>query len=267
MEFALPDFDTLKNVWPVSGRAVSFSIGSDSLIWRRLVLSAAELTKQEPLTDEEVVARVLAGQTEMFEIVIRRYNQRLYRVARAILRNDGEAEDVMQDAYVRAYQHLDQFAGRAKFSTWLTRIAVHEALARQRRRSRYQELEPTSEQEGDPMDRFAALTPSPEQQASNSEIRRLLEREVEKLPDSYRAVFMLRDVEEMSAADAAEALEITEDNVKVRLHRARRLLRKSLYAGAGIESTAMFDFHAVRCDRVVKNVFERIQKRISTMEA
>jgi len=227
------------------------------------MLSAVELaSKQEQLTDEEVVARVLAGETGMFEIVMRRHNQRLYRVARAILRNPGEAEDVMQDAYVRAYEHLDQFAGRAKFSTWLTRIAVHEALARQRRGNRYQELEPMSEREGDPMDRFASMTPNPEQQASNSEIRRLLEEAVEKLPDSYRVVFMLRDVEEMSTIDAAEALEITEENVKIRLHRARVLLRKNLYARAGIERKEAFNFNAVRCDRVVKNVFERIQKQV-----
>jgi RNA polymerase sigma-70 factor, ECF subfamily len=132
-------------------------------------------TSPELLPDEEVVARVLAGETGMFEIVMRRHNQRLYRVARAILRNGGEAEDVMQDAYVRAYEHLGQFAGRAKFSTWLTRIAVHEALARQRHGNRYQQLEPMSEREGDPMDRFASLAQDPEQQASNSEIRRLLE--------------------------------------------------------------------------------------------
>ena len=94
-------------------------------------------TSQEPLSDEEVMARVLAGQTAMFEIVMRRHNQRLYRVTRAILGNDGEAEDAMQGAYVRAYEHLDQFAGRAKFSTWLTRIAVHEALARQHRGIRF----------------------------------------------------------------------------------------------------------------------------------
>ena len=231
-----------------------------------MVSLAEEATSQEPLSDEEVVTRVLAGETAMFEIVMRRHNQRLYRVARAILRNDGEAEDVMQDAYVRAYEHLDQFAGRAKFSTWLTRIAVHEALARQHRGSRYQELEPMSEREGDPMDRFASLAPSPEQQASNSEIRRLLEEAVEKLPDAYRTIFMLRDVEDMSTSDAADVLEITEDNVKVRLHRARALLRKSLYARAGIESKEAFSFHAVRCDRVVKNVFERIQKRGSKLE-
>jgi RNA polymerase sigma-70 factor (ECF subfamily) len=172
----------------------------------------------------------------------------------------------MQDAYVRAYEHLDQFAGKAKFSTWLTRIAVHEALARQHRGNRYQELEPPSEREGDRMDRFASLTPDPEQQASNSEIRRLLEEAVEKLPDAYRTIFMLRDEEDMSTTDAAEVLEITEDNVKVRLHRARALLRKSLYARAGMERKEAFNFHAVRCDRVVKNVFERIQKHNSKMD-
>ena len=116
------------------------------------------------------------------------------------------------------------------------------------------------------MDRFASLAPSPEQQASNSEIRRLLEEAVEKLPDAYRTIFMLRDVEDMSTSDAADVLEITEDNVKVRLHRARALLRKSLYARAGIESKEAFSFHAVRCDRIVKNVFERIQKRASKTE-
>jgi RNA polymerase sigma-70 factor, ECF subfamily len=225
------------------------------------MVSPAEVaTSQEPLSDEEVVARVLAGETGTFEIIMRRYNQRLYRVARAILCNDGEAEDVMQDAYVRAYEHLDQFAGRAKFSTWLTRIAVHEALARQHRRNRYKDLESMSEQEGDPMDRFASLALNPEQQASNSEIRRLLEEAVEKLPEAYRAIFILRDVEDMSTSDAAHALEITEENVKVRLYRARALLRKSLYARAGMERKEAFDFHAVRCDRVVKNVFERIQQ-------
>src|ERR1700730_19085881 len=105
-------------------------------------------TSQEPLSDEEVVTRVLAGETGMFEIIMRRHNQLLYRVARAILRNDGEAEDVMQDAYVRAYEHLDQFAAKAKFSTWLTRIAVHEALARHHRRNRFEELGLMSEQQG-----------------------------------------------------------------------------------------------------------------------
>src|SRR5215467_10797938 len=214
---------------------------------------------QDPLSDEEVIARVLAGETNLFEIVVRRYNQRLYRVARAILRSDGEAEDVMQDAYVRAYEHLGQFAGRAKFSTWLTRIAVHEALMRRRRGNRYQELQPMSEREEDPMEGFPSMALNPEQQASNSQVRRLLESAVEQLPDAYRAVFMLRDVEEMNTIETANVLDLSEENVKVRLHRARALLRKSLYARAGMERKEAFSFHAVRCDRVVKNVFERIQ--------
>ena len=225
------------------------------------------VTSQDPLSDEEVVARVLAGETSMFEVVMRRYNQRLYRIARAILRNDSEAEDVMQDAYVRAYEHLDQFAGRAKFSTWLTRIAVHEALTRQRRGNRYQELETMSERDRDPMDGFASMALNPEEQASNSQLRSLLEEAVEKLPDAYRTVFMLRDVEDMSTTDTANALEITEENVKVRLHRARALLRKGLYDRAGMERKEAFNFHAVRCDRVVKNVFERIKKQASKRDA
>ena len=232
-----------------------------------MATSMKPLTSQDPLSDEEVVARVLAGETNLFEIVMRRYNQRLYRVARAILRNDSEAEDVMQDAYVRAYEHLGQFAGRAKFSTWLTRIAVHEALMRRRRGNRYQELEPMSEREEDPMEGFPSTALNPEQQASNSQVRRLLEEAVEQLPDGYRAVFMLRDVEEMSTIETATVLDLTEENVKVRLHRARGLLRKSLYQRAGMERKEAFGFHAVRCDRVVRNVFERIQNCASKTNA
>jgi RNA polymerase sigma-70 factor, ECF subfamily len=230
-------------------------------------IGIVERARFEASTDEEIVDRVKAGDTALYEIIMRRYNQRLYRVARAILHDDAEAEDVMQDAYVRAYQHLDQFAGRAAFSTWLTRIAVHEALARQHRGSRYQELDPMLEREGDPMDRFASLAPSPEQQASNSETRRLLEEAIEKLPDAYRTVFMLRDVEEMSTADAADVLEISEENVKVRLHRARALLRKSLFDRAGMERKEAFNFHALRCDRVVHNVFERIHQLLLKTES
>ena len=225
------------------------------------------VASQDPLSDEEVVARVLAGETHLFEIVMRRYNQRLYRVARAILRNDSEAEDVMQDAYVRAYEHLDQFAGRAKFSTWLTRIAVHEALMRRRRGNRYQDLQPMSEREEDPMEGFPSMALNPEQQASTSQIRGLLEEAVEQLPEAYRAVFMLRDVEEMNTIETATVLDLTEENVKVRLHRARALLRKSLFAKAGVERKEAFSFHATRCDRVVKNVFDRIRTHPTKADA
>ncbi len=221
-------------------------------------LAVLERAKLEGWTDEQVVARVLAGDTALFEIIMRRYNQRLYRVARAILRDDAEAEDVMQDAYVRAFQHLGQFAGRAKFSTWLTRIAVNEALARARRRGRFDELEDLVESHGDSM--MASSAPSPEQQASVGELKGLLEAAVLSLPEHYRAVLMMRDIEEMSTAEVAACLELSEENVKVRLHRARALLRKELYARAGEGASAAFPFPATRCDRVVQAVFERLNR-------
>src|SRR5712692_4520796 len=175
-----------------------------------------QLANSAELTDEEVVTRVLNGETALFEILMRRYNQRLYRVARSILRDDGEAEDVMQDAYVRAYQHLGQFAGRAKFSTWLTRIAVHEALARAHRGKRYDALEGLSAVQGETV-KFASAAPSPEQEVATAQSHAILEEAILSLPDSYRSVLMMRDIEELTTAEAAESLDITEQNVKVRL--------------------------------------------------
>ncbi len=215
-----------------------------------------ERARLEGWTDEEVVARVLQGDTALFEIIMRRYNQRLYRVARAILRDDAEAEDVMQDAYVRAFQHLHQFEGRAKFSTWLTRIAVHEALARTRRRNRFEDLGTAVNANGESI--MTSTAPSPEQQASRGELNALLEQAVLTLPDHYREVLVLRDIEEMNTADVATALDISEENVKVRLHRARALLRRELFARVGHSASAAFPFYAPRCDRVVKAVFERL---------
>jgi RNA polymerase sigma-70 factor (ECF subfamily) len=212
--------------------------------------------KAECWSDEEVVVRILGGETALFEIIMRRYNQRLYRVARSILRDDAEAEDVMQDAYVRAYQHLDQFEGRAKFATWLTRIAVHEALARAQRRSRVQELD--EETYGGTMNALHSTSPDPEKQASDRELGALLQSAVLSLPPKYRAVLMLRDIEEMSTADTADSLEISEENVKVRLHRARALLRRELFARAGEQRSEAFPFMGMRCDRVVEAVMRRL---------
>src|SRR5437868_13808598 len=140
-----------------------------------------ELGRSAELADEEVVRRVLAGETALFEILMRRYNQRLYRVARAILREDAEAEDVMQDAYVRAYQHLGQFAGRAKFSTWLTRIAVHEALARANRRRRYEALDASTNSQGENM-MFQSNAPDADQEAAAAQTKGMLEAAILSLP-------------------------------------------------------------------------------------
>lgn len=216
-----------------------------------------EQAKLEGWSDEEVVRRVLDGETALYEIIMRRYNQRLYRVTYGILRNAGEAEDVMQDAYVRAYQHLSQFAGRAQFGAWLTRIAVNEALARLRSRGRLQELEAMFDvPEESPV--LVSNDRSPEQRASDREMRGLLEQAVLALPGTYRTVLIMRDIDEMSTADTASALDLTEENVRVRLHRARAMLRKELYSRAGNSRAEAFPFMGTRCDEMVKNVFRRL---------
>ena len=184
-----------------------------------------ESASLESWTDQEVVDRVRAGETALYEIIMRRYNQRLYRVTYAILRDSSEAEDVVQDAYVRAWQHLDQFAGYAPFSTWLTRIAVHEALAAApaQRQSAIRD----NHHEGDPP-RMFQKRPWPGERIRR-ELGQLLEEAVLDLPEQYRAVIMMRDVEELTTAETAAALELTEQNVKVRLHRGRAMMRDRLF--------------------------------------
>ncbi len=207
------------------------------------------------LTDEEVVARVLAGAVDDFECIMRRYNQRLYRTARSILRDDREAEDVVQETYVRAYAQLHQFEGRAAFSTWLTRIAVHEAIGRARRRGRFPLLGDTDPDEV----HMPSLWPASrvEEAAAARELGAALEASIDALPDAFRTVFVLRDVEELSTAETAALLDLREVTVKTRLHRARALLRKGL--AAGIRDA--YPFGNARCDRIVAAVLERIQSR------
>jgi RNA polymerase sigma-70 factor (ECF subfamily) len=208
--------------------------------------------------DEDVVQRVLAGETALYEILMRRYNQRLYRVARSILGNDTDAEDVMQEAYVRAYEHLSQFAGEAKFSTWLTKIAVYDALARLRRQGRTENLDSVLDSDRQVMARMTSNTRDPERQAYDQELRIVLEGAIDSLPEIYRMVFMLRSVEGMSVAETAGCLGIGVETVKTRLHRARFLLRKGLQQRAGVVTAQAFSFHLSRCDRVVEAVFRRI---------
>lgn len=218
-----------------------------------------EKAKTEGWTDEEVVERVKAGDTALYEIIMRRYNQRLYRVARAILHDDAEAEDVMQDAYVRAYQHLYQYAGRAPFSAWLTRIAVHQALARLRSRNRTEQLQEVA-QDGELSMKAVETSLDPEQSASKAELGHLLEEAVLSLPERFRTVVMLRDVEELNTSETAAALDLSEENVKVRLHRGHAMLRGWLFARAGAGAKNAFPFMGVRCDRVVQGVFLRLSE-------
>jgi RNA polymerase sigma-70 factor (ECF subfamily) len=217
------------------------------------------LERSKALTDEEIIARVQAGERALYEIIMRRYNQRLYRVARAILHDDAEAEDVMQDAYVRAYTHLDQFAGRSAFSTWLTRIAVHEALTRLRSRNRHPQVDVT-EYDGEISMKTSSNSLDPEQSASTGQLREFLEEAVLNLPESYRTVIMLRDIEELSTAETAEALDLTENNVKIRLHRGHGMIRNWLFERIGSGAKEAFPFMGARCDRVVEKVFDRLTK-------
>jgi RNA polymerase sigma-70 factor (ECF subfamily) len=216
-----------------------------------------ERAASEGWTDQQVIDEVKAGNTALYEIIMRRYNQRLYRVALSILRDPAEAEDVMQDAYVRAYQHLEQFAGHAAFSTWLTRIAINEALRRLKLRQRDQQM---TEFEADEEESMNAMEPSPdpEQRASVMELGRLLEEAVLELPGQYRSVIMLRDIEELSTAETAAALELTEENVKIRLHRGRAMMCDRLDARVGSQVKAAFPFMGFRCDRVVWEVLSRL---------
>lgn len=209
------------------------------------------------LSDEEVVERVLAGEIELYEILMRRYNQRLYRVARAILADDGEAEDVMQDAYVRAYTHLGQFAGQAKFATWLTRIAVYEALARARRGRRLVQIEDLSPRKEDFS--MTSTERGPEQQVIQRNLQDLLETAIDALPESFRSVLVLREVEGLSTAETADSLGISEALVKTRLHRAHAALRKDIESRTRATLANSFAFHLSRCDRVVAGVFARIR--------
>jgi len=206
------------------------------------------------LTDEEIVTRILGGETPLFEVLMRRHNERIYRAARAITRDDHEAEDVMQEAYVNAYAHLAQFDGRAKFSTWLTKIAVYEALARARRQGRYTPMDDHS------LERLMPTTPSPdpERQAFGRELAALVESAVDNLADGHREVFMLREIEGLSTAEVAQVLDVSEDVVKTRLSRARHAIQRDLLDRTGAAAASAFTFGQSRCDRVVAAVLARL---------
>ena len=214
-------------------------------------------------SDEGIVQAVLDGNTALFELLMRRYNERLYRTARAITRDDREAEDVMQQAYVNAFASLRQFRGQARFATWLTRIAINEALARVRRRGRY---EPFVDE---PLDADSIVpirsAPDPERQAFAGELRELLEWAIDALPGGAREVFVLRDVEGLSTADTAASLGVSEDVVKTRLSRARTSLRRTLLERAGATAPDAFRFYRPRCDRLVSLVLSRIADGSATM--
>lgn len=205
-------------------------------------------------TDEEVAARVLAGEAALFEVLMRRHNQRVYRVARAILGGEDEVDDVLQDAWLAAYRSLAGFEGRARFSTWLTRIAANQALDRRRRRLRAAALGPASHAGLG----TGAAPGDPEQQRSARELAERLEAAVDALPEPFRVVYVLRQVQGLDTHDAAACLGIEEATVKTRLHRARALLRDALDRDLDAAADRAFPFGGDRCDRLVAAVLGRI---------
>jgi RNA polymerase sigma-70 factor (ECF subfamily) len=210
------------------------------------------------VTDEEIVHRVLEGDVVSFELILRRYNQRLFRVARGIVGNDTEAEDIVQETYLSAYQHLGDFEGRSSFATWLTKIAVHEAAARRRKQRRVWYVD-SNESEIGAMSSGSGNRNSPENEASGTELRHVLTAAIDALPDDLRAVFTLRMIEQLSTEQTAECLDLSAANVKTRLHRARLHLRTCIDDRIGEESRRLFMFDGERCDRIVSAVMARLR--------
>lgn len=210
------------------------------------------------IPDDEIVALVRGGETGLYEMLMRRYNQRLFRVIRSVVTDEAEAEDVLQEAWVRGYEHLDQFEGRASFSTWITRIAFHEALSRVRKRKRWVPLENEEGEVITEADGRQKESETPEAQAMRSEMGEMLEAALDSLPETYRTVFMLREVEQLSTSETAECLELSEEAVKTRLHRSRALLRRELESRIGPAYADAHTFLGERCNRTVARVLARI---------
>lgn len=216
-----------------------------------------------PISDAELARRIGRGDAGAFEALMRRHNRRLYRVARAILNDDGDAEDALQEAYLSAYQRIGTFQGKSTLSTWLTRIVVNAALQRLRTSKRHHVVVPLigaeRDEENDIMTTSDGTKPeTPERAAMRAEMRRLLEREIDNLPVAFRTVLIMREVEEMSVEEAAECLDVPAATVRTRLFRAKAQLREALAREVGLATEGVYGFAGARCDRIVAWVLARI---------
>jgi RNA polymerase sigma-70 factor, ECF subfamily len=215
-------------------------------------------------TDTELAMRLRRGDAAAFRTLMQRYNQRLFRMARGVLGDSADAEDAVQEAYVLAFTHIDQFREAASLVTWLSRIVLNEAFRRLRQRKDMTALDDGDDSFG--KTGIAQVLPfpgaqgpsTPEEDAARAEIRRVLERAIDNLPDMFRLVFVLREIEQMSIEETAACLDIQTDTVKTRLHRARRLLGRSLRQQLSPNLTGVFPFAGERCSRIVTRVLERL---------
>ena len=206
------------------------------------ILSAGQIP------DEVLIKKILSGDKQLFGQIMRTYNQRLYRIGMSILNDDQDAEDAMQTAYINAYEHLHRFEERSAFGTWLTRIMLNECLARKKKK-----LKLSMELKRQPGVQIDTVTPA--RLLANKELSGVLENAMDRLPEKYRLVFVLRGIEDMSVRQTAETLSIEESNVKARLSRAKAMLRENLQ---GFMKENVYSFHLTRCDRLVARVLERI---------
>ena len=204
------------------------------------------------LPDSELITRILQGEKDLYALIVRRYNQRLYRVGMGILNDDTEVEDAMQVAYISAWENLGKFKFRSSFSTWLTRIMINESLLRTKKRKHFLEMKEDTinqyEQSISPQNVISKLI--------NADLRKKLEEAIQKLPEKYRTVFILREIENLSVSETKACLAISDINVKVRHNRAKTMLRSAL--SDLYKSEDVFEFHLSRCDRMVENVMRRI---------
>lgn len=230
-------------------------------------MTAQALPALDPLTPDTDLARlVAAGREDAFRLLMRRYNQALYRTARAILRDDAEAEEALQEAWLQAYRAIPGFRGESKLSTWLIRIAANEALMRRRKARRTAEVIPMSIDEeagGEPAvaeARDDSPSAAPEFEALRGEMRRIMEARIDKLPDAFREVFVLRAIEELSVEETAAALGIPEATVRSRFFRARSLLRESLAREVDAAMEGSYEFMGERCERMANRVIAALGK-------
>ena len=206
------------------------------------------------LNDEELAERVLKGEKRLFENLMRKFNARLYRIGMSIINDDTQVEDVMQTAYLNAYLHLADFQKKSSFGTWLTRIFINESLlfVKKRQKQRHASI--------DTFENVLHIE-TPLHDLMNNELKIILEKSIASLPEKYRLVFVMREIEEISTSETMEVLNLSESNVKVRLNRAKEMLRIDL--GSHYKSAQLYDFHLSRCDRVVNFVMTQINSNNS----
>lgn len=233
---------------------VTFLSDLDQII-KRISVEKIETAPTHILTDEEVIKRILEGEKHLFEKIMRKYNQRMYRICMSIINDSTEAEEIMQIAYIKAYESLRDFKFKSSLSTWLIRILINESLKHKKRR---QQIENFDGHSFIINQKEAASSDSPLQKVINDELQHILEKALVQLPEKYRLVFMMREVEKMSTNETMDSLNLSESNVKIRLNRAKEMLRTSLTEYYKTEE--VFDFLLTRCDTIVEKTMGHILK-------